>query len=81
LSIARSESLTLRVHEGRLIITSTDSEKPTLRDCPLQRGTDWKNYPIRPFFKFSAADWDILENGGITTVGDLATLVWAVEEE
>ena len=68
-------SLTLRVHEGRLIITSTDSEKPTLRDCPLQRGTDWKNYPIRPFFKFSAADFDLLENSGIRTVGDLATLI------
>ena len=68
-------SLTLRVHEGRLMITSTDSEKPTLLDCPLQRGTDWKNYPIRPFFKFSAADFDLLENGGIRTVGDLATLI------
>jgi len=70
-------SLTLRIHEGRLIIASTDSEKPTLRDCPLQRGTDWQNYPIRPFFKFSAADFDLLENGGICTVGDLAKLITA----
>jgi hypothetical protein len=68
-------SLTLRVHEGRLIITSTDPDKPTLRDCPLQRGTDWQHYPIRPFFNFSAGDWDILENGGINTVGDLAKLI------
>ena len=68
-------SLMIRIHEGRLIITSTDSEKPTLRDCPLQRGTDWQNYPIRPFFKFSEADFDLLENDGIRTVGDLATLI------
>jgi len=68
-------SLVIRIHEGRLIITSTDSEKPTLRDCPLQRGTDWQNYPIRPFFKFSEADFDLLENDGIRTVGDLATLI------
>ena len=74
-------SLTLRVHEGRLIITSTDSEKPTLLDCPLQRGTDWRNYPIRPFFKFSAADVDLLENGGIRTVGNLATLITADPKE
>jgi hypothetical protein len=74
-------SLTLRIHEGRLIITSTDSDKPTLRDCPLQREMDWKNYPIRPFFKFSAADSDLLENGGICTVGDLATLITSDPKE
>jgi hypothetical protein len=68
-------SLIIRIHEGRLIITSTDSEKPTLRDCTLQRGTDWQNYPIHPFFKFSATDFDLLENGGIRTVGDLANLI------
>ena len=68
-------TLTIRTHEERLIITSTDSDKPTLRDCPLQRGTDWTAYPIRPFFKFSATDFDLLENGGIYTVGGLATLI------
>jgi len=78
---ALPSTLLIRTHEGRLMITSTDSEKPTLRDCPLQRGTDWENYPIRPFFKFSATDSDLLENGGIRTVGDLATLISADPKE
>jgi hypothetical protein len=46
----------------------------------LQRGTDWENYPIRPFFKFSESDFDLLENGGIKTVGDLSLLVQRKKE-
>ena len=72
---ALPSSLLLRVHEGRLIVTSTDSDKPTLRDCPLQRGMDWKQWPMQPFFKFSPAEWEILENGGIKNIGDLAALI------
>ena len=68
-------TLTVQVRGEYLVVTSTDPDKPPLRTIPLQRGTDWQNYPPRPFFKFSAADWDILENGGIRTVGDLAKLI------
>jgi len=68
-------TLTVQVRGEYLVVTSTDPDKPPLRTVPLKRGADWKNYPIRPFFKFSAADWDILENGGVRTVGDLAKLV------
>ena len=78
---AMPSSLTLRVHEGRLIITSTDPDKPTLRDFPLQRGTDWQNFPAKAFFRFTPADWDILENSGIRTVGGLATLISADPRE
>ena len=72
---ALPSSLTLRVHEGRLIVTSTDPDKPTLRDCPLQRGTDWEQWPLKPFFKLLASDLETLENNGIRTIGDLAMLI------
>ena len=72
---ALPSTLTIRTHEGRLIITSTDSDKPTLRDCPLQRGADWERFPIKPFFKFSATDFELLDNNEIETVGDLSELV------
>jgi len=68
-------TLTVEVKGEYLVVSSTDPDKPPLRTVPLKRGTDWKAYPIRPFFDFTKADWDILENGGIKTVGDLATLV------
>ena len=72
---ALPSSLTLRVHEGRLIVTSTDPDKPTLRDCPLQRGIDWEQWPLKPFFKLSASDLETLDNNGIRTIGDLAMLI------
>jgi len=72
---ALPSSLTLRVHEGWLIVTSTDHDKPTLRDCPLQRGSDWEQWPLKPFFKLSASDLETLENNGIRTIGDLAMLI------
>jgi len=74
---ALPSSLTLRIHEGRMIIASTDPDKPTLRDFPVQRGKNWEKWPCRPFFKFTSADWELLERNGINTIDDLGMLVFA----
>jgi hypothetical protein len=72
---ALPSTLTIGIrNDNSLAILSIETGQ-TLRLIPLQRGTDWENFPIKPFFKFAKADRETLENGGIATVGDLAKLV------
>jgi hypothetical protein len=63
------------IAEGlELAIIQVDSGR-AIRRFPMDRGTDWQNYPIRPFFKCSSGDLKILMENDIYTVGGLSELV------
>lgn len=75
-------TLVFRTHAGQVIVESAvDSQKPSLDACPIHRGSDWENWPFRPFFKFSDCDLESFASAGVKTVGDLAQVVSAVTYE
>ena len=75
-------TLAFRTHEGQVIVESAvDSQKPSLDSCPIHRGSDWENWPFRPFFKFSDCDLESFASAGVKTVGDLSKVASAVTFE
>jgi len=69
------ETITVQVTEGFLELVSTDPGNPLRYMIPLHRTTDWQTFPARAFFTFTKAEWELLEDHNIRTVGDLSELV------